>query len=972
MRKVIILPLFLVFALCITSCEPWILPEDYFVTFVANGGDGNMDIQKYDKGESTALFINEFSRQGYIFNGWNTKADGSGTWYDDKQVITLSQNLLLYAQWLSPQVVSGKENEYDWVDLGLSVKWALCDIGADSPEEHGSLFAWGETEEKTSYTKESYIFMSEDGKLSKYNTHHIYGVCDKKVQLEKSDDVARKEWGGVWRMPTMKEQDELRNNCEYTYTRQNGVYGVLLKSKKNDNSIFFPLDTMSTQKMYWSSSLNTSKPQYAYYMNVPLTAAGSLSTFRYKGRYVRAVCPEKNTIFFDANGGTGEMKRQDMERGVSNALNPNTFVRQQYEFLAWNTMANGGGIRYSDEQMITLTQDVLLYAQWKRTDCILSFDANGGTGTMKSQSFQCGVPQNINANAFTREYYVFKEWNTKADGSGISYADEVSIALEDDMTLYAQWSLYNGEENNHEWIDLGLPSGVKWATCNLGANKPEEHGNYFAWGEIAAKSEYSWNTYKYAQGSNSKLTKYNTSSSYGTVDNKNMLESSDDAASSLWGGYWRMPTLADFEELKNNCEWILTIQNEVYGYKVVSKINGNSIFMPIAGYYKNNTIENVGFSGDYWSSSLNTSVPYSAACMCFSSGQITLGNSTREYGRSIRPVIDLDEQNSYCVSFDANGGYGHMVQQRFKPNSPKALSPNLFNRPGYKFNGWNTSRDGSGVSYEDEQVISVTNNMTLYARWRNDVIELGQVDCYSFFPDGYDGSRVTLPKGTILAQSESVIMRVGDTDEYVTNAGAYDGLYYGYMNSTAIDIQVVLRGGTNPKNASGLPCDSTATIPAQGCFIEIEAAADGYIWVFHKASSHKTYLVAQDEDLIGYDFAMHSGTAPWGEILKYKLRGNEDNNIVTDPSLLIWPEKIVLGDEWENYATFNESSSERRVAISGMGVIRFPVYEGHKYTVNACGSKIATCGYLFYHEKQDVYMGDEATGNKILLMPADM
>ena len=95
----------------------------------------------------------------------------------------------------------------------------------------------------------------------------------------------------------------------------------------------------------------------------------------------------------------------------------------------------------------------------------------------------------------------------------------------------------------HEWVDLGLPSGTLWATCNVGANSPEEYGDYFAWGETTTKSSYSWSTYKYCKGSSSTMTKYCTSSYYGTVDNKTELEPSDDAATANWGSEWQMPSL---------------------------------------------------------------------------------------------------------------------------------------------------------------------------------------------------------------------------------------------------------------------------------------------------------------------------------------------------------------------------------------------------------------------------------------------
>ena len=189
---------------------------------------------------------------------------------------------------------------------------------------------------------------------------------------------------------------------------------------------------------------------------------------------------------------------------------------------------------------------------------------------------------------------------------------------------------------NHEYVDLGL--SVKWATCNVGATKPEEYGDYFAWGETQPKDYYDWSTYKWCNGSKTTHTKYNTSSSYGTVDNKTTLDLSDDAARANWGGSWRMPTKAEQDELRNNCTWTRTTQNGVNGYKVTSKSNGNSIFLPAAGYRSDSSLSSAGGSGDYWSSSLGTDSPYHAYYLFFNSSDVDWYEVSRGYGFSVRPV----------------------------------------------------------------------------------------------------------------------------------------------------------------------------------------------------------------------------------------------------------------------------------------------------------------------------------------------
>ena len=189
---------------------------------------------------------------------------------------------------------------------------------------------------------------------------------------------------------------------------------------------------------------------------------------------------------------------------------------------------------------------------------------------------------------------------------------------------------------NHEYVDLGL--SVKWATCNVGANSPEEYGDSFAWGETEPKEVYDWSTYKWCNGSISTLTKYNTVSSRGTVDNKTTLELSDDAATANWGGSWRMPTDAELTELREQCTWTWATQNGVYGYKVTSKKNGNSIFLPAAGCRYNSLLNDAGSFGLYWSGSLHTGGPNCAWYVLFDSDYVVRDYDGRGSGFSVRPV----------------------------------------------------------------------------------------------------------------------------------------------------------------------------------------------------------------------------------------------------------------------------------------------------------------------------------------------
>ena len=277
-----------------------------------------------------------------------------------------------------------------------------------------------------------------------------------------------------------------------------------------------------------------------------------------------------------------------------------------------DTSAIAGGNVTSDGGMSVTERGVVYSTSQNPTTSNSKVTSGSGTG-----SFTCSLTNLQEGTTYYVRAYATNE-------KGTDYGNQVVFTTSKVLL-----------ENGHEYVDLGL--SVKWATCNVGASKPEEYGDYFAWGETQPKSNYDWSTYKYYNGSYNTLTKYNNSSSYGTVDNKTTLDLSDDAARANWGGSWRMPTKAEQDELRNNCTWTGIIQNGVNGYKVTSKSNGNSIFLPAAGYRDGSSLNDAGGSGDYWSSSLGTG-PYRAYYLFFNSSDVDWYDVSRDYGFSVRPV----------------------------------------------------------------------------------------------------------------------------------------------------------------------------------------------------------------------------------------------------------------------------------------------------------------------------------------------
>ena len=257
-----------------------------------------------------------------------------------------------------------------------------------------------------------------------------------------------------------------------------------------------------------------------------------------------------------------------------------------------------------------------------------------GSSAEDYTEFWMVVPPTVFASGFTI---------TIRDASGMAISKKLSTSLEIERSKIRRMAPFAVvmPVTTYEAVDLGL--SVKWATFNVGASSPEEYGDYFAWGETEPKSDYLWAYYKWCNGTKNSLTKYNHWTAYGTVDNKKVLDPEDDAAHVNWGGSWRMPTDAEWTELRNNCTWTWTTVNGIKGRLVTSKKAGytdKSIFLPAAGRRSGTDLTNVGSYGIYWSSSLYTDNPDYAWYVSFDSDNVGRYDYFRFLGQSIRPISE--------------------------------------------------------------------------------------------------------------------------------------------------------------------------------------------------------------------------------------------------------------------------------------------------------------------------------------------
>ena len=495
--------------------------------------------------------------------------------------------------------IEGTTETHEYVDLGLpsGTLWATCNVGANSPEEYGDYFAWGETEPKSDYSWSTYkYYKGSYGTMTKYCDNSGYGTVDNKTELEPSDDAATANWGSDWQMPSIEQFKELINSSytTTTWTTLNGVNGRKITSKSNGNSIFLPaaacrLDTrlgnVGSFGLCWSRSLITSYNEQAYYLsfNSSVINVSSDHYSRYHGQSVRPVrvMDAQTTVAVS----TIELSQTELSVKIGETT--------QLSATVLPDNATNKNLKWESSNVDVATVD------------------------------QSGKVTSVTVGTCTITC-------SATDGSGVKAECKVTVPEDNSGTI-----------DGRDYVDLGLPSGTLWATCNVGALEPEERGDYFAWGETEPKETYDWSTYKYCMGDKYTLTKYCTDSHDGTVDNKTELEPSDDAATANWGNEWQMPSPEQFDELINSSytttTW--TTMNGVYGRKITSKSNGNSIFLPAAGRKQDTRTELYGSDGNYMSSRLSGSENEYAQGLYFFERSISVGGGqNRDWGRSVRPV----------------------------------------------------------------------------------------------------------------------------------------------------------------------------------------------------------------------------------------------------------------------------------------------------------------------------------------------
>ena len=498
-------------------------------------------------------------------------------------------------------------DEHEYVDLGLpsGTLWATMNVGASSPEGCGDYFSWGETE-----TKERYIWSTygwSDGTyntMRKYCTDSSYGTVDNKIELEPEDDAAYMNWGARWQMPSYDQLQELCNMCSWQTTYVNGMYGYIVTGP-NGNTLFLPTSGSAANGVgniglygyYWSRTLVPDGPDIAYDLKIGQDNVAIDHTSRCSGLSVRAVRVVRDT--------TADFYVEP--QSIDFSLVPVGETRTGVLTIVNNTI--------EDLTLTASLEEPFLFKQGGDATSSMTVEVPGQSSIQLTVMFNGTTLGQFNGNAIIQK----------------STLDGYRIVVPIHALVYASPNAQEG------YVDLDLPSGTLWATMNVGANSPEEYGDYFAWGETVPDDNYTWSTYRWSYGNTSQLTKYCTLDGCGTFDNLAALQKADDAAYARWGSDWRMPTVNQLKELRTNCTWQQTMVNGVNGFLIIGN-NFNTLFLPATGYMDGSSLKNAGSNGYFWSRKLVYSQPYNAYYTYFNSDGVHASYGNRYIGMAVRAV----------------------------------------------------------------------------------------------------------------------------------------------------------------------------------------------------------------------------------------------------------------------------------------------------------------------------------------------
>ena len=619
----------------LTLYAKW-MPNTYTVTYNANGGSGAPGSQTKTHGVNLTLSSTKPTRTGYTFVNWNTASNGTGTSYASGGAYSGNANLTLYAQW-TPNTYTVTYN---------------ANGGSGAPGSQTKTHGVNLTLSSTKPTRTGYTFASWNTSSAGYGTTYSPGS----TYSGNANLTLYAQW--------------TPNTYTVTYNANGGSGAPGNQTKTHDVNLTLS-GTKPTRSGYTFASWNTNASGTG-----TTYASGSTYTSNANLTLYAQWTPNNYTIVFDGNGATGgSTASMSMKSDESKNLTANGFYKTGHSFKNWNTQANGNGTSYADQQSVKNlavngSGTVTLYAQWTLDTYKVHYDANGGTGAPGDQTKTYGVSLTLSATKPTRTGYTFQNWNTKADGSGTTYASGALYTANAALTLYAQWKINTYTVSYNANGGAGAPGSqtkTYGVDLTLSSATPSRTGYSFK----------NWNT-----AANGSGTGY--------------------APGSIYTGNANLTLYAQWTPVT----YTVTYNANGGTGAPANQTKTHDIGLTLSSVKPTRT----GYSFVSWNTQVNGSGT------TYVSGAVYKGNTALTLYAQWTPI-------QYTILFDGNGHTaGSTASMTMQYNESKPLTENGFIKTNHRFTGWNTRADGTGMDYADKQTVQNLSavdgtTITLYAQW---------------------------------------------------------------------------------------------------------------------------------------------------------------------------------------------------------------------------------------------------------------
>ena len=775
-------------------------PNTYTVKYDGNGNTGgSTGSSNHTYGTAKALTANGYIRTGYSFNGWNTKADGSGTAYADKASVknlttANGGTVTLYAQWTA--------NKYT---VAYNANGGSGTMAADT-----ATYGSGYVTKANAFSRTGYTFKGWNEKADGTGTDWTNWIGKSWTWTYTKNITLYAQWTAKNVTVTFHRNTD---NNDTTTSQQTFTYDVVGQkfTDKGWNKTGYTLLGWSTDKNATNASYSVTNGVSNDWINKNSPKVDLYGVWK----------ANIYTVKYDGNGNTGGSTANSSHTyDTAKALTANGYTRTGYSFNGWNTKADGSGTAYADKASVknlssTNGATVTLYAQWTANKYTVAYNANGGSGTMATDTVSYGTGYVTKTNAFTRTGYTFKGWNEKADGTGSDWTSWIGKSwtwtYTKNITLYAQWTANQYQltlnPNNGSFSDGTtaaktlnpdlIYNGYNW--CDISSQKVSRTGYTFdGWYDKASGGEkvYDvngscvtgtyWKNNIYQHTGNLTIYAHWTAKNVTVTFHRN-TDSNDTTTSQQTFTYdvvgqkftdkgWSKTgyTLLGWSTDKNATNASYSVTNGVSN----DWINKNSPKVDLYGVWKANiyTVKYDG-NGNTGGSTANSSHTYDTAKALTANGYTRTGYSfngwntkadgsgtayadkasVKNLSSTNGATVTLYAQwtaNKYTVTYNANGGTGTMANQELTYDKSATLNANTFKRTGYRFNGWNTKADGTGTSYADKASVknltaSNGGTVTLYAKWYSAAPELEAKDATYY--EGQDITKAMLLKNVTKA-----------------------------------------------------------------------------------------------------------------------------------------------------------------------------------------------------------------------------